>query len=243
MFAIIISMHKKQITIPCMGYALAADIYEQPGAEEMLLVFLGYGSRKASNANFVSSIIEQTHMNALVVDFSGHGESPFDLNDTRPAQHVLEAITIFDQLRNDYASKNINILGTSYGAYIAAHLTKYRAFGKLVLRTPAIYEPIDFYSLHSDIDKIAVYDYRSKSQRVEAHPLFKGDLIFKGETLIVIHENDECIPKETIDAYKKEFSADTYLVKGFKHAMRDPSNPVKKFAEYQEFIAKWLCQR
>lgn len=179
-------------------------------------------------------------MNALVVDFSGHGESPFELDDTRPAQHLLEAITAFDWLRTSYAGENITILGTSYGASIAAYLTKYRAFKTLVLRTPAIYEPSDLYSLHAHIDKIAVYDYRADSRKLNMHPIFVEDSLFNGNTLIVVHENDECIPKETIDAYKKTFSSDVYLARGFKHAMRDPSNPTQKFAEYYEFVATWL---
>jgi fermentation-respiration switch protein FrsA (DUF1100 family) len=235
-------MHKRQITIPCTGYSIAADWYEGDNKNEILLVFVGFGSTKERNTDFVADIVAKTQMSALVVDYSGHGESPFELGRIRPAEHLLETVLAFDWLRAQYPEAKISVMGTSYGAFMAAYLTRFRSFKKLVLRTPAIYEPSDFYSPHADIDKLAVRTYRANSEAATVHPLFLQSPKFTGTTFLVIHEDDESIPKETTKVYQEVFSADTYVAKGFKHAMRDPANPREKFAEYQEAIAEWLMK-
>src|SRR6266852_2497656 len=105
-------MDKKQITIPCTGYSIAADWYEGVNQNEVLLVFVGFSSSKEQNADFVADIAVKTQMSALVVDYSGHGESPFDLDETRPAQHLLETAFAFDWLRAQYPETKISVMGT-----------------------------------------------------------------------------------------------------------------------------------
>lgn len=235
-------MNKKQITIPCTGYSIAADWYENSNQNNILFVLVGFGSTKDRNADFVTEIATKTRMSALVIDYSGHGESPFDLDETRPAQHLLETVFAFDWLRAQYPEAKISVIGTSYGAFMAAYLTRFRPFNKLVLRAPAIYEPSDFYSPHAEIDKLAIRAYRADSEAVAKHPLFLQASKFEGNSLLVVHGNDESVPAETSSVYQKAFSADTYVAEGFKHAMRDPANPREMIVAYQEAIIKWFIE-
>ena len=234
-------MNPKTIKIDCSGYSIDADWYEPTSTNSVLLVLVGYGSSKARNSDFVKDVSTNTGTSALVIDYSGHGDSPINLDKTRPAQHFLEIISAFDWLRATYPHAKVSVMGTSYGGFMAALLASYRDFEKLILRTPAIYIPSDFYSTQAEIEREgATQKYRHNSSEIAKNPIFTEPRIFSGQTLLVVHGNDEDVPTTTTDRYQQAFSADTYTATGFKHAMRDPANPTDKLAEYQNFISDWL---
>jgi predicted alpha/beta-fold hydrolase len=231
----------KNITIECSGYSVAADLYEGESSDKILLVLYGYSSKKANQTELISSIVAATGMSALVFDYSGHGESPFKLEDTRPAQHFLEVIYAFDWLKESYPNAEISVMGTSYGGFLATQLTKYRSFKNLILRAPAIYKPSDFYTTWRNIDRGWTRNvFRKDVEALAAHPLLARASKFAGKSLVVVHGQDESIPKETTDAFIKTFSADTYTANGFWHALSDPRNPKAKMIEYQDAISEWL---
>lgn len=233
-------MLRNQLSIPCTGYSLAADFYETPQAKEVMLVLVGFASSKARNADFTQGIASKANVNALVIDYSGHGESPFEIESTRPAQHLLEATIALDWVAESYPDFGITVLGTSYGGFLAAYLTRYRSFSNLILRTPAIYHPSDLFSPHADIDKLAVRNYRKDANALAKHPLFLQNPVFQGQTLIVVHEKDESVSIETTNIYRQIFSGDEYVAQGFKHSYRDPENPQDKRVDYQNAVADWL---
>lgn len=236
-------MNVQIISIPCLGYSLAADWYENENSDKVIFALLGYSSSKERNRDFLMTLGEKSGANVLAIDLSGHGENPFELDKTRPAQHLLETVEVFDWLRNTHSDTKITVLGTSYGGFLAAYLTRYRNFHKLILRTPAIYLPADLYSLQNEIDRdYTSRIYRKDKQAVANHPLFQQASVFNGKTLLVIHELDENVPVQTTDIYKDVFSADSYVVAGFKHSMRDVSNPIENIPAYQDAIANWLVQ-
>lgn len=224
-----------------MGYDIAADWYEVPNATAVLLVFIGLKSAKARNAEFVQSLAHEAGTSTLVVDFSGHGDSPFSLDQLMPAQHIVEAVTAFDWLQQEHPELAVNVMGTSYGGFIATWLSKVRDFNKLVLRTPALYQPADLYTSHADIDiEFTSHIYRKDEAAVRKHPIFSFPTKFTGKTLVVIHGDDEDVPAATTDAYAEALSAETYLVEGLRHSLRDPANPQPQLAAYRSFIAHWL---
>lgn len=234
-------MNPKHITIPCIDYAIAADWYEGSNQTEILLAIVGYSSTKARNAEFIAGISERTGMSSLVLDLSGHGESPFELDDTKPAQHLLEVTTAFDWLQSTYPEAKICVMGTSYGGYMAAWLTRFRNFDKLVLRTPAVYKPEDFYSPHGLIHKSdELVAYRKNTELIERNALFLQEPVFNGETLLVIHGMDEHIPEETSNLYQEKFAAETYFAEGFMHGFRDPHNPQDSLEAYKIAVSDWL---
>ena len=232
----------KQIEIPQLSYALQADWHDGQSSDQIILTFVGFGSSKKSNHDFAAKLVEMTGASALVVDLSGHGESPFDINETTPAQHLLEATKAYDWLKQNYPDSNVYVMGTSYGGFIAAYLTRFREVSKLILRTTAIYEPSMFYTMHQDIDKLLVREYRRDSQQLKRHSLFLQSPIITPSTLLVIHGNDASIPTQTTDVYCEEFSATSYTAEGFVHAFRDPSNPKDNIDEYFSTIANFIAR-
>lgn len=234
-------MSPKQITVPCLDYAIAADWYGGSKPDEILLTVVGYNSTKARNADFIAEISERTGMSGLALDLSGHGESPFDLGDTKPAQHLLEVTAAFDWLRDTYPEAKISVMGASYGGYMAAWLTRFRSFEKLVLRTPALYKPEDFYSPHRLIHKSDdLLAYRKSTELIARNVLFMQEPVFKGKTLLVVHGNDEEIPEETSSIYQENFAAESYFAEGFMHSFRDSRNPQDGLEPYKAAISDWL---
>jgi len=233
-------MTKKQIPIPATGYSIQSDWHEGIDNKNILLTFVGFGSSKKSNSDFVAKVVSDTGMSALVVDLSGHGESPFDVNETMPAQHVLEATKAYDWIKANYPESAVHVMGTSYGGFVASYLSRFRAIHKLILRTPAIYEPKDFYTEHQYIDKILVREYRRNTEALKKHPLFLQEPLTTMSTLLIVHGEDKSVPHETTDVYEANFANETYVAEGFAHPFRDPSNPAEGVVKYYEIVANWL---
>lgn len=233
----------KNIKIDCLGYQLEADLYECD-SNDILLVLIGYSSSKESYHDLVNSLVTNTNMSALVLDYSGHGVSPFSLEDVSSAQNFLEVIQAFDWLKETYPDKKISVLGTSYGGFLAVQLTKYRKFDRLVLRVPAIYRPEEFYTKwgvrQKDQETYLKSEraFRTDKEALATHPLLARASKFEGKTFVVVHENDELVPRETTDAYIHAFNADSYLAKGFAHSYA--SGPEAEKPKYKKVIADWL---
>lgn len=229
----------KSLEIPCAGYSIAADYYESD-SDNIVLVLVGYMSKKSGYKDLVSAIVEQSGYSALVIDYTGHGESPFDIEDIATAQNFLEVITAYDWIKENYPKKEISIIGGSYGGYFAALLTKYRKPKNLVLQAPAMYPPEDFYTKWQNIDRSKYMDYRNNKAEVVKHPLFAETSKFEGDTLVVVHELDDVCPRPTTDTYTDMFGADKWIVKDFQHSMKMSNISKDQVEEYQSKIATWL---
>jgi pimeloyl-ACP methyl ester carboxylesterase len=232
----------KTLQIPCTGYDVAADLYEGSKPDEILLSLHGWSADRKRYLSILDCVTASTGMSALAFDFSGHGDSPFKASDTRPAQHFLEVICVFDWIKSQFPDSRITVMGTSYGGYLATQLTKYRAFDKLILRAPAIYAPTDFYTLNGTINSDGNAEARDRFRKdVDAlakHPLLTRASSFKGKSLVIVHEYDELVPVQTTDAYIRAFNADVSVAAGLPHSLRNV--PLDQIASYQNVIIDWL---
>lgn len=229
----------KTLKINCTGYAVVSDWYEGKNKDHILLSLIGWDSDRKRYSDILSAIVANTGVSAIVFDYSGHGDSPLPKKQTRPAQHFLEVICVYDWLKAKYPKAKITVMGTSYGGYLATQLTKYRAFSQLVLRAPAIYRPEDFYSLAPDIhNATSMRSFRSDANLIAKHPLLERASAFKGRTLVVVHENDEQVSAVTTDAYIRTFVADVQIAKGFPHSIGEM--PKEQIVKYQLAICDWL---
>jgi pimeloyl-ACP methyl ester carboxylesterase len=208
---------------------------------------MGFTSSRQRQAVFTDYMINETGASALVIDYTGHGESPFELKDTCPAQHVGEVVYAFDWIKAKYPNADIAVVGNSYGSFLATHLAHYRSFGSLVLRAPAIYPPKILYDLWSVrfSDEAAfgreVQQFRTNPQVLKDTPLLQTrTLPFQGRTLVVAHEHDETIPAQTSKAYAQAFAGDSFVAKGFSHAVSQSDITDAQLAEYHQRIADWL---
>lgn len=229
----------KTFDIQCLGYSVKADIYEGQNDGPVLLNLIGRTSnrRKPHYVNFSKRLADELGVTSLVFDYSGHGDSPFELNDIRPAEHFLEVINAFDWLKQGFPNRKIIVIGSSYGGFMATQLTKYGKFDQLILRAPAIYRPQDFYTKIGDWDHSAIDVLRKDSEELLKHPLLARASDFEGKVLLVVHTNDEIIHKETTDAYAKTFRADV-ISEVVSHSL-DDATP-QQIEAYFNDIYGWL---
>lgn len=224
--------------IMCSGYSVIADIYES-SRDQIVLSLIGWTSNRKRYQPMMEAVVRDTGATAIVFDYSGHGDSPFLLEETRPAQQFLEVIQVFDWVKEQYPGAKISVIGTSYGGFLATQLTKYREFKKLILRVPAIYKPEDFYTLWKDFDiEWARGVYRKEVEQLEKHPLLARALRFQGKTFVLVHGADELVPKETTDAYIKAFQAESHTLPGFTHSPKDLS--YTEWNAYHKLITNWI---
>lgn len=219
-----------------------ADIYESTIDGPILLSLIGRTSnrKKQHYIDFSRKVAEGRNITSVVFDYSGHGDSPFDIEDIRPAQHFLEVIEVFDWMQGQYPGREFIVIGSSYGGFLATQLTKYRTFDRLVLRAPAIYRPSDFYTCKKDEDTAATMAFRKDVVMLAEHPLLSRASKFTGKVLVVVHENDEFIPRTTTAAYAKAFSADVIVKPGLSHSL-DDATP-EQVGVYFNDIYDWLTK-
>lgn len=230
----------RKVEINCVSYSIAADLYEND-TDNIMLVLPGWMADKASCESLVSFIVDDTQTSALVIDYTGHGESPFDAMEIRPAQHFLEVITAFDWIKEHYPDAQVSVMGTSYGGYMAVQLTKYRDFDSLVLRVPSILASRSFYSLNKNIDRQQERQYRKDQVFLDSHPLLARASKFEGRTLVMWHELDENVPKQLTDKYTEIFKADNYFAKGWQHSTKPGASEEEQLV-YNKAITDWLKQ-
>lgn len=228
------------VHIPSAGYEMTADWYQGRTTDKIILFLYGYSSRRTDHHEFMLDITEKSGASALVFDYAGHGDSPFLLGDTKPAQELLEVTYAFDWLRKHHPSAEITVMGTSFGGFLAAHLSHYRTLDQLILSAPAIYKPSDLYAPWQYIDRDWTRDvFRKDVAALQAHPLF-SNILTTQRTLVITHELDDTIPTETTDAFARAFRAENVLVNGLHHSLMDPKNPTESIDAYRSKVVGWI---
>ena len=218
-----------------------ADWYEGAANRPAMLVLIGKTSSKMRFTERVSYLSKSTGFSALVLDYSGHGVSPFELDDITPAQHFIEVVAAYDYMKLLAPQAKVVVFGTSYGGYFSSLLPSFRTVDALVLRVPAVYPPEIFYTKSRDIDTDHIRSvYRTDQDNFMNHPDLEKLKIFKGPSLVVSHELDDVCPKPVTDAYIRVLRADSFDQPGFKHSESQTSPEQAVIHAYLDKITAWL---
>lgn len=233
-----------EVDIQCITYTIKADTYQGSDDTKVIIVLHGYSSSKQSQQPHAKALAEQTGAHVVALELSGHGNSPMELGATRPAQHLLEVVCAYDWVVSQYPGAAISVSGASYGGFLAANLSQYRPLDALILRAPAIYPPQALYDPWSlrlaDVEgytkKAAAY--RTNVELLSAHPLFHTECSYQ-RALVMVHEHDEMVPRQTTDAYINALNADSFIAEGFKHNMKNGTT-IPQMEAYHTRVADWF---
>lgn len=232
-------MSKEEVSIQNVCYALAADWYET-AKDQVLLVLPGFTSAKKKYESLVSTLVERTGYSALVLDYAGHGESPFDINDLARADNFSDVVAAFEWLVKNHSNKKITVIGTSYGGFHAAYLTKFREFQNVIFRVPASYPEETFYTKIGSMKDAHSEDYRNNPDNYVDHWLFTHTESVKGRALVVTHEFDTICPPVATRPFAEAFNADTWEAPGFKHGFGESEVTDEQIQNYYEKLAGWI---
>lgn len=232
-------MRREEVKIDNIGYTLLADWYETD-KDKVLLVLPGFTSTKERYEELVSTLVQSTGYSALVLDYAGHGKSPFNINDLSRADNFSDAVAAFDWLKRNHGQKKITVFGTSYGGFHAAYLTKFRTFQNVIFRVPASYPEETLYTKIGEMKDAHSEEYRNNPDNYVDHWLFTHTDSVKGRALLVTHEFDTVCPPVATTPFAKAFRADTWEASGFQHGFKESDVGEQQLQNYYKKLTEWI---
>jgi len=222
----------------CFGYEVVADWYER--STNVIDVFcIGWTASRSHYREMLSWLADTTGHSIVCIDYSGHGDSPLELDDTYQAQHLLELVSGVDQLKQQHPAVQFNFIGSSYGSYLAAQLSQQRLAEHLIMIAPAIYQPSDLYHRWGDINVDWTRQvYRHDSTALKANPLLHPATI--PSTLVMVHGLDDLVPATTSDAYIEAFKAEHFVATELEHSLNDDLFKNGANQDYLNTISEFL---
>lgn len=208
------------------------------------LIFIhGWKSDQTGNIKRAGEISKLEFV-CLTLDLRGHGESEGTIDQFSRKDHLEDIKVAYKYLAElpEVDTEKIGIIGSSYGAYLAAVSTNFLKFNKLALRVPALY--FDAY-MQVSTDKLIQEEpeaFKSSDLKPENCLALRGVRDFKGGILIVESGKDEEIPHPVIENYLKFIENEKLTVKVMKNATHALTT-AKLEKEYIEILKKWLLQK
>src|SRR5919107_5342643 len=123
----------------------------------------------------------------LTFNLRGHGETEPQHETVTREDNLRDLLAAYDVLVRqptvDRAS--IAVVGSSYGAYLAAILTELRPVRWLALRVPALYKDEDWALPKQQLKKYELAAYRRRSVSPDENRALQACAAFEGDVLIV----------------------------------------------------------
>ena len=206
----------RQIEID-VGDELVAGTLVRPHARTPGVLFVhGWGGDRAQYLARAHEIAKLGCV-ALTIDLRGHGRARGHREQITREDNLADVLAAFDVLASTRGvdPEAIAIVGSSYGAYLAAIATSLRPVRWLGLRAPALYEEGDWHAPKHQLDRVALHAYRRRVHRPDANRALAACAKFEGDVLVVASEHDDVVPHATIESYVKacgRVRSLTYLV-------------------------------
>jgi pimeloyl-ACP methyl ester carboxylesterase len=182
----------------------------------------------------------------LTFDLRGHARNDGQRETVSRENNLTDLLAAYDVLAGQPGvdSTAIGVVGSSYGAYLAAIMTAQRPVRWLALRAPALYNDAGWdlpkRQLHADPDFSA---YRRRAVRAEENRALRACAAFRGDVLIVESEHDDIVPHPVIANYLaaciQARSVEHRLIEGADHGLSD----VAWQRTSTSFLLEWLAKR
>lgn len=140
---------------------------------------------------------------SLTIDLRGHGATDGARDQVTRADNLRDVLAAFDVLATTRGvdPAQMAIVGSSYGAYLAAIATQERDIRWLGLRVPALYQDAQWDVPKQQLDREALHAYRRVVHPPDANRALAACAAFRGDVLVVESEHDELVPHPTIQSY------------------------------------------
>lgn len=140
----------------------------------------------------------------LTFDLRGHVRHQDQRETVSREQNLHDVLAAYDVLAQHPAvdRQAIAIVGSSYGAYLAAIASAMRPVCWLGLRVPALYADEDWDVPKAGLDRAALRAYRNSVVTPERNRALAAMSEFRGDVLIVESEHDHLVPHQTVQNYK-----------------------------------------
>jgi len=163
----------------------------------------------------------------LTFDLRGHAETSPQHETVTREENLRDLLAAYDLLtgRPLVDAAAIAVVGSSYGAYLAALLTELRPVRWLALRVPALYRDDDWSLPKQELKKYGLAAYRRLAVSPDQNRALGACAAFRGDVLIVESEHDDIIPHPVIANYMAAFEQArslTYrVIEGADHGLSE----------------------
>jgi uncharacterized protein len=182
----------------------------------------------------------------LTFDLRGHARNDEQRETVSRGDNLRDLLAAYAALAGlpSVDPKAIGLVGSSYGAYLAAIMTAQRAVRWIALRAPALYNDAGWElpkrKLHENLDFAA---YRRRAVPAEENLALRACAEFHGNVLIVESEMDDVVPHPVIANYLAACTGAqsvTYrIIEGADHSLSDASWQHTSTS----FLLQWLKDR
>jgi uncharacterized protein len=239
------TIHDEPIEISVDDQHIEGRLIAGVSAGPAVLFVHGWGGSQQQYLNRARAVAELGFI-CLTFDLRGHARSDGQRELVSREDNLRDLLAAYDVLTShpgaDAAA--LGVVGSSYGAYLAAIMTSRRAVQWLALRAPALYNDAGWElpkrKLHEDQDFGA---YRRRAVAPEENRALRACAAFHGDVLIVESEQDDVVPHPVIANYLAAFtqrrSLTHRLIKDADHGLSD----VSWQRTSTSFLLQWLADR
>ncbi|MBL0418871.1 alpha/beta fold hydrolase [Ramlibacter sp. AW1] len=178
----------------------------------------------------------------LTFDLRGHVRHKADRELVSREDNLRDLLAAYDALVNHPAvdPAAVALVGSSYGAYLAAVATSLRPVRWLSLRVPALYKDEDWHVPKRSLSRDELMALRRRVVSPEENRALAACAAFRGDVLIVESEDDPVVPRQTVRNYRDACSQArslTYrLMQGADHGLSDPNCQ----KAYTDLLVTWM---
>jgi uncharacterized protein len=136
----------------------------------------------------------------------------------------------------------IGVVGSSYGAYLAAVLTSLRPVRWLALRVPALYKDEDWALPKRGLDREELAAYRRSPVGAAENRALGACAAFEGDVLVVESERDDVVPHQAIAnyvaAFERAHSLTYRVIAGADHGLSEE----RWHQAYTSLLVTWATE-
>ena len=206
-----------------------------------ILFIHGWNSTRTKD-NEYSTKLKELGFVCMTFDMSGHGESTGDSTKISRKQFLDDAIAAYDFLteQDGIDERNVIVISSSFGCYIASILISKRSVKQLSLRVPQNYPDIGFDRPKVNLHGTKLTDWRQKSRKHSETYSQQSLHNFDGKVLIIDSEFDKYVTKQTIENYRNAVSNRDKLTYEYMQDTNHGLRTNKEKRGYVKILKDWL---
>ena len=193
-------MNTLEYRIPCGQEILACSVdYSETDETPSVISLHGGGPSNRHATRYLSTALQAAGKTVIRFDYSGQGDSTGQMQRSSLKKRHAETRSVLDHFG---IKRNVTVIGSSMGGYVASSLVREIDVDNLILFCPAAYDrnawEVEFGAGFTEI-------IRQKDSFLKSDI---GELLrdFNGKALFIIGGRDEVIPAEVIELYTRALS-------------------------------------
>jgi len=237
------SIRSEPIDIQVDGQTIAGTLLSPSSKVPGILFVHGWGGSQQRDLGRAKNITGLGCV-CMTFDLRGHEKTESQRQTVTREQNLADLLAAYDLLVSHPAvdGRAVTVIGSSYGGYLAALLTRLRPVRWLALRVPALYWDNEWTVPKFALDRAGLQQYRRENLGPADNHALAACAEFEGDVLLVESEQDDYVPHTTVMSYRSAFVSAHSLthrtVDGADHALSTDANQ----RAYSTILTQWVSE-